>query len=179
VRSCACSQDATESTHLLQAIEFGPLKGKGRDGPCILYLKNLACEYSEFVHWFAQSEWLLRSATRLYLFPPEAPSYCAPTMQELADKIIARGKVQCKLRLQVAPRKNEIPLGVRYFVAPCLSACLPVAPLSERTLEPAAIDLLPVQRCCCLQLLEVLVNTSVFSLALESVKVVHQVPKMA
>ena len=50
--------------HLLQATEMGPFKGK--EGPCTLYLKNMVCQYEDFVHWFAESDWLLRSATRVY-----------------------------------------------------------------------------------------------------------------
>ena len=104
--------------HLLQATEMGPFKGK--EGPCTLYLKNMVCQYEDFVHWFAESDWLLRSATRVYLFPPESPCYSAPTMQALAEKLIADGSRHRKLRLQVAPKNQELAFGVRTEAAPPL-----------------------------------------------------------
>lgn len=97
--------------HLIQAIEIGPVKGK--EGPCTVYLKNLPCQYEDFVFWFSESDWLLRSTTRLYLFPPESPCHCAPTMQALAEKLIADGSRHCKLRLQLAPKNQELAFGVR------------------------------------------------------------------
>lgn len=114
--SSACTQGAKDSTHMLQAIEIGPLKG--REGPCTLYLKNLSCHYTEFLRWFSEAGWLLRSVTRVYLFPPEAASHCAPTMQELAAKVIADGRRQCTLRLQVAPKNQEFAFGV-CIALPC------------------------------------------------------------
>jgi hypothetical protein len=95
---------------MTQAVELGPVVG--RCGPCMLYLKNMPCSYKAFLEWYEDASWLRRCCTRVYLFPPESPSHCAPNKEELLEKIIKKGKCACAIRLQAAPRTEEIPIGV-------------------------------------------------------------------
>ena len=93
---------------------------KGKEGPCLLLLKGIPSTAVAFVDWFNSAEWLRRSVTRVYLFPPEQPSHCAPTLQALLSRVVDATEAQQRaqvLRLQCSPRTNEMPVIVR---PPCV-----------------------------------------------------------
>eukprot|EP00892_Ulva_mutabilis_P003792 jgi/Ulvmu1/1785/UM119_0003.1 len=94
-----------------EAVEVGPVDG--RVGPCLLLLKGIPSPAAEFLAWFDEAQWLRRCVTRVYLFPPEQPSHCAPNLEDLLRKVVASTDPQQRmqpLRLQCSPRTSEMAI---------------------------------------------------------------------
>lgn len=101
--------DFRRAEALLQAIEVGPVDGK--NGPGLLLLKGIPSTSQAFLEWFDAAEWLRRCVTRVYLFPVEEETQCAPTLKELLRKVVDATHPHLRaapLRLQCSPRSNEM-----------------------------------------------------------------------